>query len=307
MTADSNGAPRTGRQLLALPVAAVALFCLTAGWQTDRPPLSLAEALQDAVDHQPDSFTTPDTARRDAIAEAVEALLASAPPTVPVGYDRVRLRDGGGPLVALAEAGSPRRGDGLYVVRLGRRAPLVIEAPHPVSDQSSELVAAEVFADTEAEALLVAGTRRDAAPGGSADAAHAESTAFAAVDQRLSVPGVTVVQIHGFATANHPGYPQVVLSDSTPRPGLWLSAVARALQAAGFSTCVFDGSVCRELGATRNVEAAHAHASGARFLHVELAEGLRQSFDARQRVSAALARALQGTLAPVPGQGPGRG
>jgi hypothetical protein len=175
---------------------------------------------------------------------------------------------------------------------------VVIEAPHPVSDQSSELVAAAVFADTRAEALLVAGTRRDAAPDGSADAAHAETTAFAAVDRRLSVPGVTIVQIHGFATAKHPGYPQVVLSDSTPAPGRWLTTLAKDLERAGFSTCVFDGSVCRELGATHNAEAAHARASGARFVHVELADAARQSFDARRRVGSALARALQDSLAP---------
>jgi hypothetical protein len=282
-------------------VAVVTVLGLTVACQTEREPQDLAQVLQDAVARQPASFTTPDTARRDAIADAVEALLTTAPTAVPRGYDRVRLRGAGGPLIGLAEVGSPRRGDGLYVVRIGRRAPLVIEAPHPVSDQSSELVAAAVFADTRAEALIVAGTRRDAAPDGSADAAHAETTAFAAVDQRLSVPGVTVVQIHGFATAKHPGYPQVVLSDSTPAPGRWLTALAQALQRAGFSTCVFDGSVCRELGATHNVEAAHAQASGARFVHVELADGTRQSFDARRRVSAALAHALQDILAPRPG------
>ena len=215
-------------------------------------------------------------------------------------------------MTAVRSSASPRsahlaEATASIVVRIGRRAPLVIEAPHPVSDQSSELVAAAVFADTQAEALIVAGTRRDAAPDGSADAAHAETTAFAAVDQRLSVPGVTVVQIHGFATAKHPGYPQVVLSDSTPAPGRWLTALAQALQRAGFSTCVFDGSVCRELGATHNVEAAHAQASGARFVHVELADGARQSFDARRRVSAALAHALQGHPRSGPAQGSGLG
>lgn len=286
-------------------VAVVTVLGLSIACQTEREPQDLAQVLQDAVARQPASFTTPDTARRDAIADAVEALLTTAATAVPRGYGRVRLRDAGGPLVGLAEVGSPRRGDGLYVVRIGRRAPLVIEAPHPVSDQSSELVAAAVFADTRAEALIVAGTRRDAAPDGSADAAHGETTAFAAVDQRLSVPGVTVVQIHGFATAKHPGYPQVVLSDSTPAPGRWLTALAQALQRAGFSTCVFDGSVCRELGATHNVEAAQAQASGARFVHVELADGTRQSFDARRRVSAALAHALQDILAPGPGLGSG--
>jgi hypothetical protein len=286
-------------------VAVVAVLGLTVACQTEREPQDLAQVLHEAVAHQPASFTTPDTARRDAIANAVEALLTTSPTAVPRGYDRVRLRDAGGPLVGLAEVGSPRRGDGLFVVRMGRRAPLVIAAPHPVSDQSSELVAAAVFADTRAEALLVAGTRRDAAPDGSADAAHAGTTAFAAVDQRLSLPSVTVVQIHGFATAKHPGYPQVVLSDSTPTPARWLTALAQDLQRAGFTTCVFDGSVCRELGATHNVEAGHARASGARFVHVELADEARQSFDARRRVSAGLAHALQDILAREPGQGSG--
>lgn len=284
-----------------------AMLGLSVACQTQRQPPTLAQAIQDAVAHQPASFTTPDTARREAVGDAVEALLASTPITIPQGYQRLRLRDAGGALAALAEIGSSRRGDGLYVVRTGRRAPLVIEAPHPVTDRGSELVAAAVFADTRAEALLVAGTRRDAAPDGGADTAHSGATVFAEVDRRLSVAGVTVVQIHGFATSNHPGYPQVVLSDSTPTPGLWLSTLAQALQRAGASTCVFDGSVCRELGATHNVEAGHAQASGARFVHVELADGARATGDERRRVSAALAHALQAILSPAPSQGPGSG
>jgi hypothetical protein len=271
----------------------VAVVSLNGGCQVEPQPRDLAQAVDDAMSHQPASFVSPDAARRAAIAVAVEALLKSASPRIPQGYEQARLHDSGGPLIGLLEVGEHRRGDGLFVVRSKTRAPLIIEAPHPGSDQSTELIAAALFSASAAEALLVAGSRRDAGPGGSADAAHADSTAFASVDRRLSVHGTTVVQIHGFATANHPGYPQVVLSDTTPTPAAWVSVLAGSLEQEGFSTCVFDGSVCRELGATRNVEADHARASGARFVHVEIDDSVRQSPEARRRVSAALARGLR--------------
>ena len=118
----------------------------------------------------------------------------------------------------LRESDPASRGWGLYVLRVLPASDVIIEAPHPISDDGTPAVAVKMFRALDARALLIAGAHRDANKDGSADAAHSPQTVFEAVHeaelQAVLDNGAEaiVLQVHGFASNKHPEYPQVILA-----------------------------------------------------------------------------------------------
>lgn len=131
-------------------------------------------------------------------------------------------------------------GWGTYVFRSGSGAnDLIIEAPHPIADEDTEIEAVEFFRKLNARALLVAGTHRCASQAFSAcrgttiacgqvepyrlsDAAHSEQTMFQATHRTLaacdSAAGkeVVILQLHGNSVKN---CPDIFVSNGTTHPG----------------------------------------------------------------------------------------
>ncbi len=126
-------------------------------------------------------------------------------------------------------------GWGTYVIRReGVQAEVVVEAPHPVDDERTELEAVEVFRQIHARALLVAGTDRCAnqayspcsgktmacgklEPYRSSDVAHASRTMFQAAHEALVDCGGerVALQLHGNNLAT---CPDVFVSNGTMIP-----------------------------------------------------------------------------------------
>ncbi len=126
-------------------------------------------------------------------------------------------------------------GWGTVVVRLGEAKGIVVEAPHPLADERTEVQAATLFRELRAQAMIVAGAHRcaDAAfspclgltiacgqqePYRASDVAHAAQTMFQAAHRAL-VPcgGETVaIQLHTNSLA---ACPDVFLSNGTLHPG----------------------------------------------------------------------------------------
>lgn len=164
-----------------------------------------------------------------------------------------------------------------------------VQVPHPIADQNTEKVGAAVFRAEPGAVLVVAGAHRRAAPGILADAAHSETTVFAAVVERLSADGLPGIQVHGFDEGNLPGV-DTVLSPGAAEPGAAAQQTATALTADGFAVCRPWVEHCGKLAGTTNVEGRYAASLGVPFLHVEMSPDVRADQDTRQRIAAVLGR-----------------
>lgn len=252
--------------------------------QTDR-----AGPGRDSPDYGP-----PTPAEASAVAVAVTELMAGHDTAAPAGYRLTAVDDQ--PLTALVEVPRSGRvpGNGMYVARPGGRAGTVVQVPHPVADTHTEELGAELFVLARADVFMLAGAHRTAG-GGSADVAHRADSTFAAVDEKVVGPDSVVVQLHGFAEDDHSdAYGDVVLSSTVDEPTPLVRTLGAALADAGYSTCVYDGEHCGGLAGTRNVQAEHARSVGAEFIHLEVADGVREDPVRRTNMMRIVADVLDG-------------
>ena len=215
----------------------------------------------------------------------------------PLGYVVRPLGEGSMAALALAEPpeadGAPGHGWGLFVHAARAPTDLAVEVVHPRADAFTALMGLLAFRATGARDLLIAGAHRAADADGSADVAHASSSAFQAAHLAVLHPGVTVVQLHGFdARGRSPGYGDAVVSDGTPEPSAPARALARTLRATGLRVCLYRGERCSPLAGTTNVQGRATRAAGGAFIHLELALRLRREPGMRARVIRALVGAL---------------
>jgi hypothetical protein len=218
----------------------------------------------------------------------VQNALAGEDVSPPARLELTHPRSEAGDISVLTER-HRRQGLGVYAMRTGAGSParLVVEVPHPRADLYTEIVGPLLFDTLHADALLVASTHRSIA-----DMAHQPDTVFAGVDAAIVGARTVVVQVHGFDESRHDGGAQVVLSSTEMPASPLVRRLADKLADAGFDTCVYDGSNCKSLAGTRNIEAAHARSVGAEFVHMELAAGVRSDAQERERLAEALASVL---------------
>ena len=182
----------------------------------------------------------------------------------------------------LLEEKSPiQRGWGLFVFRMEHANNLIVEAPHPVSDQNTPRVALDLYRALDARALLVAGAHRDANNDGSADVSHSPGSIFlivhnALVNNAQSAPGAVVVfQVHGFDSSKHPRYPDIVIgyNRNAPEPMIaQVIAIKDALTAIGLSVGLCDGKSWEDLCGTKDILASVPNGFA---IHLELNEAVR--------------------------------
>ena len=209
-------------------------------------------------------------------------------------------------VLLVREEPSMRRGGGAYLVRLGSRSTLLVQAPHTFFDQGTLALGCELFQRAGARAFFIETAHRYKAAEKNedgedvADVAHQPTSLYQAATEGAldAAPGATVVQLHGFATREDDA--RVVLSRGVKTPGdpLVASAATALKEVLGAGVLRYpeeDG----ELGATTNAQGALVRARGGRFLHVEMDARLRRDLLAdaahRERVMMALARALGGS------------
>ena len=181
-----------------------------------------------------------------------------------------------------------QKGWGLYALRLDSSSNIIVEAPHPLYDKRTPSVALDLYRALDARALLIAGAQRNANHDGSADVAHAPESIFQSVHVALSQEiqtgsgDVIILQIHGFHTSKHEGYPQVVFGlGEKPLPGEVAIAqkIKNALSKKGIRAgiCTSAESELKELCATTNMQGS-VMSEGA-FIHIELDEKIRKKDD----------------------------
>lgn len=150
--------------------------------------------------------------------------------------------------------------------------PIVIEAPHPVTDFNSQQIAYTIFTSAypHATALLVSGVERTFGPNGQTDMAHRTQSIFETAHEAFTKFGSVAIQIHGFDASHHPTEPLVVLSDGDGGINGALQSIASNLEAANLSVGIFDGFTHEKLGAQNNIQGRYARAFGVGFVHSEI-------------------------------------
>ena len=177
----------------------------------------------------------------------------------------------------LQELPSQRSGRGFYAIRRNAVKPMVVEAPHGLFDQDTDEIALKLFQ----EGPFAAGAwntvhRRDR------DVAHTENTYFQAFTRACAkaLPGVVVVQLHGFARAKHSKgnarRATMIVSEGRSDPSAKVVAIARRMKAAfGPGVLLYPRDV-QELGGAGNVQSQILRqTAGATFVHIEMNEQMR--------------------------------
>jgi hypothetical protein len=180
-----------------------------------------------------------------------------------------------------------QKGWGLYVFRVDSTSNIIVEAPHPLYDRRTPSVALDIYRALDARALLIAGAHRNANSDGSADMTHVTESIFQSVHVALSqvtqaVSGdVIILQIHGFHTSKHEGYPQVVFGFGEkiqPTEFALAQKLKDALSEQEIIVGLCTGDVWQDLCGTTNAQATIT--SRVVFMHIELDESIRKNDDA---------------------------
>lgn len=180
-----------------------------------------------------------------------------------------------------------QKGWGLYAFRMDSTSNIIIEAPHPLYDRRTPSVALNIYRALDARALLIAGAHRNANLDGSADVAHAPESIFHTIhdaltqEKNIGMETVIILQIHGFHTSKHDGYPQAVFGFGEKLQGSELilaKELENAFSAQGINVGLCTGYVWQDLCGTTNVQASVTN--GGIFVHIELDERLRRNEDA---------------------------
>jgi hypothetical protein len=255
----------------------------------------------------PGIYVVPTEEARTSVGAAMTSLLAGKKPDVAsLGFEVLDAPDISGAFV-LRESPSKKRGGGAYLVRGSSSSKLVVQAPHTFFDEGTFPLACELFQRSSARALFIntvhryKGAPKDASGEHPSDVAHAATSLFQAATEALakSIPGLTVVQVHGFATRVTQAR-AVVSSGERKRDVPLVAKVASALEK------VVGGKVQRfpddtsELGATTNVQGPVVRRAGGRFIHIELEDALRKELLADAVLRARALDAIAGALADAP-------
>ncbi len=227
-------------------------------------------------------------------------------------FELVPTRLGETAAVGVVERSGRRGGGGVYVLKCGSPARLVVQVPHSFYDEGTLGIGLALAALPPVGALFVNTVHRyegappprkgdDESDGASrADLAHQPAAHFQRFTEALVSPGVLFLQVHGFSSLGGLPEAQVVLSDGTEKAPPHVVALQGRLATVlkGKShVLVYPGDV-RRLGATTNVQGKLVREKGARFVHVELSRALRDRLTGDAAARAEFAGALAGASEP---------
>jgi len=254
----------------------------------------VSHTLQELIDQRRCDIYVPATAQQLQRAEtAFENLLAAGgrlPAGVAgtwrdLGFSVTQLTDAGVTWIVLREAPGNCRGQGLYLIRQGAAAALLLQVPHGYFDRFTDDIAAglvqgpiRMFAfNTVPRHYTRGGTKVDA------DFAHRADNLFTSLTRAFArvYPAGRLVQLHGFSPEKRDTAAgrsaAVIVSSGSPRPTPASLQVAQCLRALlDEPVRIYPGEV-HELGAITNRQGKLLRQQGhAGFVHVELSSMLRE-------------------------------
>jgi len=180
-----------------------------------------------------------------------------------------------------------QKGWGLYAFRVDSTSNIIVEAPHPLYDRRTPSVALDIYRALDARALLIAGAHRNANGDGSADVAHAPESIFHSVHQALAKEiqetsgDAVILQIHGFHSTKHEGYPQAVIgfgANIQAAEATLGKELEDALSGQGIRVGLCTDDAWKMLCGRTNGQGASSN--GEIFIHIELDEKIRKNDEA---------------------------
>lgn len=199
-------------------------------------------------------------------------------------------------IIAYNELGT-NRGWGLYLVDLSAPVRLILEVPHPVSEQYTVQMGLQHWQAVAGSMLMIAGAHKDAASG-LADVALHTGSMFHGVAASFASMKLPQIQYHGYDDATAPTLTHVV-SAGTGIVGSAIKRVSQELISAGFSVGnAWDSSGSGSgLTATSNVQGLDAASKATTWIHVTTNLTTRSSTDARKLTATAVTAAETEILA----------
>jgi hypothetical protein len=186
--------------------------------------------------------------------------------TIVTGVEAVTKRS-----FALAYSAPPTdlRGWGFFLFDLSAPIDIIIEAPHPIADPSSEQMAFAHWQKRRGALLMVAGAHKDSASA-LANVSLQTNNVFHQLAASYASRKIGQIQWHVYSDATAPGLTQVV-SAGTGNAGAAVRRVSTELAAAGFTVGnAWDSSGSgTSLTAVTNVQGIDAAAKGATWIHIE--------------------------------------
>jgi hypothetical protein len=223
--------------------------------------------------------------------------------TVTTGIDATTKRP-----YALAYSAAPtdQRGWGFYLFDLSVPIDLVIEAPHPIADQYSEVMAWTHWSKRPGALLMVAGAHPSAASA-LADVALQTNNVFHGMAASFATRKIAQLQWHGYADATAPGLNQVV-TPGVAYVGAAVKRVSTELANAGFVVGnAWDSSGSgTSLTAVTNVQGIDAAAKQSAFVIVDNNATVRADLSLRARAVTSVVGAEVNRLANADGGLPAR-
>ncbi len=201
-----------------------------------------------------------------------------------LGFTVTSVASGGATWIVLRESPGQCRGQGLYLVRQGAAAGLLLQVPHGYFDQYTDDIAAGLLQapiraiafNTVPRHYTQHGMRIDA------DFAHRADNLFSPLARAFVrvYPSGRLVQLHGFDPAKRDTAAgrsaAVIVSSGTAWPTPASTAVANCLQPLLDDPVRLYPRDIRELGATTNLQGRLLRERGHNgFVHVELSRALR--------------------------------
>ncbi|WP_448206760.1 hypothetical protein [Azospirillum sp. sgz302134] len=221
-----------------------------------------------------------------------------------LGFALGSLRVGDTDMTVVREAHGRGEGKGVYLIRRGRAAPILLEAPHRFKDLDTGTIAARLMAERPFAAAAWNSVPRWYEEGGrrvKADMAHervSHFNAFTRAFARTHGDGL-VVQLHGFENekrnSDAGSEAGAIVSNGTKVPPPAVRDRARCLKTGWAVPVLLYPFDIRELGATTNTNAEAMRDLGHYgFMHVEMARDLRHDLARDAALRGVLADCLLG-------------
>jgi hypothetical protein len=232
---------------------------------------------------------------------ATRTLVKSGSSWAGLGFHAQEIDWANGKAVSLTPNGSQDMDEGIYYVRQGMTAPILLQAPHAKNDRLTGEIALELMRESEFAAAALSSQSRFLRDdeGEQADLAHRSDGYFAAFSRAFinTYADGVIAQLHGFEPGNQESMAaataNLIVSNGThvPSPDVLQLRDCLAGQIDG-AVLVFPDEV-GELGGTTNAIAAIVHDAGrGRFIHLEMSPGLREKMvgagDLRRRFAGCL-------------------
>ncbi len=218
-----------------------------------------------------------------------------------IGFEARSIRQHGTTFWLIRESKGIYRGAGVYVIRCGGAAPVVIQAPHGFYDLYTFTIAYRVFLQTQARAFMTNTLHRyKAYPEETAssslhpaDAAHNERLFFqaATIGTQRGNPSLTFIQLHGFGGKTTTVKADMIISTGEKKHSPIVAALARSLRRIGILVLEYWKDT-KELGATTNVQAKVLNRNGQRFIHIEMNRKIRERLRKEKKFLSSFSAAL---------------